>query len=339
MNKLNFGIVGTGFIAGLIAPAIHSSQYARLVAVSSRSKEKADSFAAQYPGAVGVQGVEELMAQSDVQAVYVAAPTSAKEDIAARALSAGKHVLIEKPLQSKEVAERLTALARQNGVVLMDATHFVHHARTRAMRERMPQLIGEPRSLHTMFYFPFSDRENIRFDQSEEPMGAIGDMAWYSMRAAVEFLSPGQLKDIRVFAERDAQTNAVIRATGLLAFEGGKTTTFDVGYTTGTAVMDLTLGGTSGVLAQDDFVLDWNSGFAFDNPDISTGFTHRTGMATRNDISFIETPGTKPQHALMIDSFAQLALEPDAEQRLQWMEATVQTQSLLDAVWNAAEAN
>lgn len=37
-----------------------------------------------------------------------------------------------------------------------------------------------------MFYFPFSDRENIRFDPTDEPMGAVGDMAWYSMRAVVE---------------------------------------------------------------------------------------------------------------------------------------------------------
>ena len=338
MTKLNFGIVGTGFIAGLIAPAIQGSEYARLAAVSSRSKEKAERFAAQYPSARAVQGLDELLEQLDVQAVYVAAPTSAKEDIAARALSAGKHVLIEKPLQSKDVAERLVAIARENNVVLMDATHFVHHARTLAMRKRIPELIGEPRSLHTMFYFPFSDRENIRFDQSEEPMGAIGDMAWYSMRAAVEFLSPGRLKDIRVFAERDAQTNAVIRATGLLAFDDGKTTTFDVGYTTGTAMMDLTLGGTSGVVAQDDFVLDWNSGFAFDNPDIPTGFTHRTGMATRKDISFIATPGSKPQHALMIDTFALLALDPDFGQSSHWMDATIQTQALLDAVWQAAQA-
>lgn len=337
MTKLNIGIVGTGFIASLIAPAIQGSEYARLVAVSSRSKAKADSFAAPFPGARGVQGLDELLQQPDVQAVYVAAPTAAKEDIAAQALSAGKHVLIEKPLQSKEAAARLATIARDNNVVLMDATHFVHHARTFAMRERIPELIGEPRSLHTMFYFPFSDRENIRFDQSEEPMGAIGDMAWYSMRAAVEFLSPGPLKDIRVFAERDLQTSAVIRATGLLAFGDGKTTTFDVGYTTGTAMMDLTLGGKSGVVAQDDFVLDWNSGFAFDNPDIPTGFTHRSGMATRKDITFIATPGSKPQHALMIDAFAQLALDPDLRQRSHWIDATIQTQALLDAVWEAAQ--
>ena len=50
----------------------------------------------------------------------------------------------------------------------------------------LAELIGFPRSLHTMFYFPFSDRENIRFDPTDEPMGAVGDMAWYSMRAVVE---------------------------------------------------------------------------------------------------------------------------------------------------------
>ena len=41
------------------------------------------------------------------------------------------------------------------------------------MRERRAELIGSPRSLHTMFYFPFSDRDNIRFDPAHESMGAI----------------------------------------------------------------------------------------------------------------------------------------------------------------------
>ncbi len=336
MTKIGFGIVGTGFISTLIAPAIQGSEYARLAVVSSRSKNKAEDFAAKFSGVRGVNGLEQLLNAPEVQAVYVTAPTAAKEDIAFQALSSGKHVLIEKPLQSKDSAERLALVARHNNVVLMDGTHFVHHARTRAMRERIPELIGEPRSLHTMFYFPFSDRENIRFDEREEPMGAIGDMAWYAMRAAVEFLSPGKLKDIRVYSERDSQTGAVVRASGLLAFENGKTTTFDVGYTNGTAIMDLTLSGTSGVLSQDDFVLDWNSGFAFNNPDIPAGFMFRFGMATRKDVKFIATPGNKPQHALMIDAFALLALDPDLKQRSYWLDATIQTQTLLDAVWEAA---
>ncbi|PSH65253.1 Gfo/Idh/MocA family protein [Phyllobacterium sophorae] len=338
MNKLNIGIVGTGFIAGILAPAIQSSKNAQLSAVSSRTLAKAEIFAADYPGVVAVEGADWLIARDDVDAVYVATPTAAKEEVARRALAAGKHVLIEKPLHSKQSFERLSALAREKGLVLMDATHFVHHPRTAVMRERCAELIGAPRSLHTMFYFPFSDRDNIRFDPDYEPMGAVGDMAWYSMRAVVEYLAPEVLEDIKVFAEHDRQSSAVIRATGVLKFDSGKTATFDVGYTAGAAVMDLALAGTSGILTQDDFVLDWHSGFGFDNPDIQTGFVHRSGMATRKDFVFIETPSEKSQHGLMIDNFANLIRNGDDAARETWLSATAKTQGFLDAIWREIQS-
>ncbi len=338
MTKVNIGIIGTGFIAKILAPEIQSSSKARLAAVSSRTLAKAEDFVASYPGAVAVEGADRLIARDDVDAVYIATPTSAKEDVASRALAAGKHVLIEKPLHSSESFKRLSALALKKGLVLMDATHFVHHPRTSAMRQHLAALIGAPRSLHTMFYFPFSDRENIRFDPSDEPMGAVGDMAWYSMRAVVEYLAPDSFEDIKVFAERDPQSGAVIRATGVLKFDAGKTATFDVGYTAGAAVMDLTVAGTSGILTQDDFVLDWKSGFGFDNPDIPTGFIHRSGMATRKDFAFIETPGEKSQHGLMVDSFADLIRNDDDAARETWLSATAKTQGFLDAIWRQIQA-
>jgi len=338
MKKLNIGIVGTGFIATILAPEIQASNNARLAAVASRTLAKAEDFVANYPGAAAIEGADQLIARDDVDAVYVATPTSAKEDVASRALAAGKHVLIEKPLRSAESFKHMSALAREKGLVLMDATHFVHHPRTAAMRERLAELIGSPRSLHTMFYFPFSDRENIRFDPSDEPMGAVGDMAWYSMRAVVEYLAPDTLEDIKVFAERDAKSGAVIRATGVMKFDAGKTATFDVGYTAGAAVMDLTVAGTSGILTQDDFVLDWQSGFGFDNPDIPTGFVHRSSMATRKGFTFIETPTKKSQHGLMIENFARLILDGNTAEREGWLEATTRTQAFLDAIWREIQS-
>lgn len=219
MTKVKIGIVGTGFIATILAPQIQSSKKARLDAVSSRTLAKAESFVANYPGAIAVEGADQLIARDDVDAVYIATPTSAKEDVASRALTAGKHVLIEKPLHSAASFKRLSALARQKGLVLMDATHFVHHPRTSAMRQRLAALIGAPRSLHTMFYFPFSNRENIRFDPSDEPMGAAGDMAWYSMRAVVEYLAPDALEDIKVFADLIRNGDAAEREIWLSATE------------------------------------------------------------------------------------------------------------------------
>ena len=134
MSRVGFGIVGTGMIAGVVADAIARAAKARLAAVSSRRLENARKFTADRPGAAAVEGVDRLLSRADVDAVYVATPTVAKEEIALAAIGAGKHVLIDKPFINHASALRMTQAAAQKGVVFMDATHFVHHPRNAAIK-------------------------------------------------------------------------------------------------------------------------------------------------------------------------------------------------------------
>ena len=339
MSRIGFGIVGTGMIAGVVADAIARSANARLAAVSSRRIENAQKFTALRPGAKTAQGIDKLLACAEVDAVYVATPTVAKEEIALAAIAGGKHVLVDKPFVDHPSVLRMTQAAAAKGVAFMDATHFVHHRRTAAVREACAARIGKPQSLHTTFYFPHSDRDNIRFDPKQEPMTGLGDMAWYSMRAVVEYLEPrGRITKVSVATERDLKSSAIVRASGLIAFEGGQASTFDVGYTAGTIVMDLQLLGTTGVIAMDDFVLDWETSFAFKNPDIKAGYTFRTGMATRRDAVFVATPMETAQEVAMIEDFAELAASGDATKRARYAGASLKTQEYLDALWVAAGA-
>src|SRR5262249_46914630 len=96
-SRLGFGIVGTGMIAGVVADAIGKSTSGKLIAVSSRKIENAQSFVAGRPHVGAVQGLDALLTHTDVGAVYVAIPTAAKEEVALAAIAAGKHVLVEKP--------------------------------------------------------------------------------------------------------------------------------------------------------------------------------------------------------------------------------------------------
>ena len=337
MSRIGFGIVGTGMIAGVVADAIAKSASARLAAVSSRRVENAERFTAGRQGVAAVQGIDGLLTRADVDAVYIATPTVAKEGIALASLAAAKHILIDKPFIDHASALRMTQAAARKGVAFMDATHFVHHPRTAAIRAACTEKIGSPRSLHTTFYFPFTDRNNIRFDQAQEPMTALGDMAWYSMRAVVEYLGPeGRITKVVVAPERDPDTNAIVRASGLIAFDGGQVSTFDIGYTAGTIIMDLQLVGTAGVIKMDDFVLDWESSFAFQNPDIKAGYFHRTGMATRKEAIFVATPSNIAQEVAMIEAFAELAISRNPAQRAGYAEAALKTQEYLDALWIAA---
>jgi hypothetical protein len=88
----------------------------------------------------------------------------------------------------------------------------------------------------------------------------------------------------------------------------------------------------------DDFVLDWTDSFASKNPDIKAGYTHRTGMGTRKDTTFIATPASIGQEIAMIDNFAELAASPDAPRRASYAASTLRTQEYLDALWQSLES-
>ena len=338
MDKLKFGIIGTGFIAGAVADSIESSSIAKLSAVSNRQQARADAFAASRAGVAAVKGLDALLSRDDVDAVYVATPTSTKEAIALAAISAGKHLLVDKPLPDSAAVRRMTKAADENGLVFMDATHFVHHPRTQAIQQAIPHKVGKPKSLHTTLYFPFDDKANIRFDPTQEPMGTVGDIGWYSMRAIVEYLQPqGDLSKVAAIAERDTDTGAVIRASGLVGFDSGECSTFDIGYTVNTDIMDLSLIGTEGMITLDDFVLDWTNSFAFQNEDIKTGYMHRTEMATRKDFVFVETPSNVPGDVLMIDHFAELVKSGDEVAKKKYANDTLKTQQYIDAIWETVQ--
>ena len=323
-------------IAGVIADAIAQSTNARLITVSSRQIENARGFVAGRQGVTPIQGIDGLLSHHGIAAVYVAIPTAAKEGIALAAIAAGKHVLVDKPFANHASVARMVNTAVAKGVLFMDATHFVHHPRTALIRAATAERIGSHRSLLTTFYLPNSDRANIRFDAKQEPMTGLGDMAWYSMRAVVEYLRPkGKITKAVAVPERDPATAAVVRASGLIAFDGGEVSTFDVGYTAGTVVMDLQLIGTKGVIGMDDFVLDWADSFAFKNSDIKAGYSHRTGMASRKQMTFVPTPANVAQEVAMIENFAELAASGNADRRADHTASSLKTQEYLDALWAA----
>jgi predicted dehydrogenase len=120
--SLRWGIVGPGWIAGEFAKAVRAHTAQRIVAVSSRSLERASSFAAAH-GIEQVPGsTEQLVHHADVDVVYVATPQSEHLAAGLAAIAAGKHVLIEKPITvSAAEARTLAEAAGAAGVLVMEA--------------------------------------------------------------------------------------------------------------------------------------------------------------------------------------------------------------------------
>ncbi|HEY4269741.1 MAG TPA: Gfo/Idh/MocA family oxidoreductase [Galbitalea sp.] len=119
---LRWGILAPGVIANDFVSTLHANTDQRAVAVASRSLERAEAFAARHEIPRHYAGYEQLVADPDVDVVYVAAPHSEHRALALLAIAAGKHVLIEKPiaLNAGEAREIATA-ARAAGVFAMEA--------------------------------------------------------------------------------------------------------------------------------------------------------------------------------------------------------------------------
>ena len=327
-KTLRWGIVGTGGIAKSMAPRIQQADHAELVAVSSRRMASAQEFANSYGMNHAFDSWADMLNFDGVDAIYVATPTSVREEICVAAANAGKHVLGEKPFANLPSLQRITAACRDNGVGFMDGTHFPHHPRTAWIKAETGEKVGWPWSLDSAFQFGLTDTSNIRFNPDLEPYGAIGDAGWYNMRAAVEYLPADiEIKSVDAYMRRSKVTNAEVTGSGVIVFNDGSTTTWNCGFESAAGIMDLRLSGASGVFKLDDFLSQVES-------DYSGAVQYLYGW---RDSEMIIIPSEKPGAALMFEDFASMVGDPE------WFESSVRaserTQMLLDAVWSSALEN
>jgi len=327
-DTLHWGVVGTGFIAERMAPMIHQARNAHFEAIASRRLETAQAFAGQHAVRQAFGDWTKLVASDDVDAVYVATPTSTKETICVAAAAAGKHVLVDKPFENLASLLRMVEACRLNGVAFMDATRFTHNPRTARIREVMATAVGRPWSVAATFQFELSDLANIRLHPDLEPYGAIGDIGWYCMRAAVEYLPPEvEIAETYARLRRDARTGAAIRGGGLIVFDDSSQSTFECGFESGAGIMDLRISGLRGVIKLDDF--------AIQRPEESPARFEVRREWDDTRIEAVETP--VPEAVLMFENFA--ALVDDGEAREASIRRSQRTQAWLDAVWASALQN
>ena len=328
VKTLRWGVVGTGGIANSMAPMIKQASNAELVAVSSRKMVSAQKFANTHDVSKAFDSWAEMLEWDGVDAIYVATPTSVREEICVAAANQGKHVLGEKPFANLASLQAITSACRQNGVGFMDGTHFVHHPRTAHIKSNTAGLVGWPWSIDSAFQFKLADKNNIRFNPRLEPYGAIGDAGWYNMRVAVEYSAPGvEIESVEAFLRRDPETGAAVSGSGVIVFDDGSTNTWNCGFESGAGIMDLRISGTTGVIKLDDFL----SQRPKDKP---ADFEYRQDW---NKTELIEVPTTKPEAALMFEDFATMIGNPALLEASS--AASEQTQKWLDAIWNSAIRN
>jgi predicted dehydrogenase/aryl-alcohol dehydrogenase-like predicted oxidoreductase len=183
---LNWGILGTGKIAATFARQLPASSTGRLAAVASRTVESASRFAAEQNAARAYGSYDALLADPEVDAVYISLPNHLHARWTVRCARAGKHILCEKPLATN-YPEAMTAVeaAEANNVFLMEAFMYRCHPQTAKLVDLIRAgAIGQARVIEAHFSYNMQGpQENIR-QQNDAAGGAIMDVGCYCVSMA-----------------------------------------------------------------------------------------------------------------------------------------------------------
>lgn len=183
---LNWGILAPGYIAHQFASALRGATRQRVVAVASRTPEKARAFADAYgiPAAYG--SYAQLVADPQVQVVYVASPHSEHAAQALLAIEAGKHVLVEKSFtRNAREARRVVAAARTQGIALMEAMWARFLPRTDIVRQLLADgVLGEIETVTADHGQRLDPNEVPRLHDPQVAGGALLDLGIYPVSFA-----------------------------------------------------------------------------------------------------------------------------------------------------------
>ena len=199
-----WGLLSTARINERLIPAIRASDRSTLLAVASRTKERAEIYARQWniPHAYGTY--EQMIADPAINVVYLSLPNHLHAEWAIKCAEAGKHLLCEKPiaLTTEEVA-RMAGAAEQYGVIIQEAAMMRFHPQTRYLRELVAKgAIGDIRLIRGVFAFTLENPGDIRLDTNMGG-GSLWDLGSYcvSFARAVLQAEPVEVSAYRIHGD------------------------------------------------------------------------------------------------------------------------------------------
>lgn len=355
-STCRWGILGAANIAQKNWQAIHDAGNATLVAVASRDAARGAKFIAQGQACVpfptpprAFTSYEALLADPEIDAVYIPLPTGLRKEWVIRAAQAGKHVLSEKPVGcTTPDVEEILAACRQNHVQFMDGVMFMHSRRLTRLREVLDagQAVGEIRRITADFSFSGDDeflRTNIRTHGELEPLGSLGDLGWYCIRFvlwALRYQMPIEASGriLTQTAQTTAKNSAPTSFSGDILFEGGVSAAFHCSFIAEKAQWAI-IHGTRGYLHVPDFVLPYSgaqSRYSITQSQFEVKGCRFDMHEGRTDEQLDEPSSNAPgsQEANMFHTFSDLVLSGKRDEH--WPEITLKTQRVLAACLRSA---
>ena len=227
-GPVRWGILGTGGITRKLLTGARLSTDVTIVAVGSRTPERAAAYAAEHDIERVHGSYDDLLEDPEVEAVYISLPNSLHHPWTMRALAAGKHVLCEKPYsRHPEEVETAFDAADRAGLILSEAFMWRHHPQAEEIVALLPEL-GGLQTIRATFSFVLENEADIRL-RADLDGGSLMDVGCYCVSGA-RLLAGGD-PDLVFGLSTIGPSGVDVRFNGLLHFPSGVIAAFTSGFT------------------------------------------------------------------------------------------------------------
>ncbi len=328
-EAIKWGVMGNATIARLcVIPAIQKSRNGRVHALATRSPELARQVVGENRIEKVYDSYEALLADPEIDGVYIPLPNHLHRPWTLKALNAGKHVLCEKPLAcNASEARQMASAARDAGLVLMEAFMYRFHPRSQRIKQMVAEgSIGTPCLVRSAFCFRMSEKdwtnpENARL-KPELGGGALLDVGCYGVSVARWLLGsePTQVQAQAVYHSSETDVHLV----GSLRFPDNGLATLEASFVCALQQTFTVVGREGAIELPHNAFVPWetDAGFALRRYD------EETGQET-------VIPGAD-EYQLMVEHFADVVL---TRTKLMFpVEDSIGNMQVLDALAQAARA-
>jgi len=300
MDKIRWGVLSTANIGvKKVIPATQRSQLGTVTAIASRDLARAKAAATELDIEKPYGSYQELLSDRNVDAVYIPLPNHLHVRWSMRALSAGKHVLCEKPigLNVAEAEQLAGAAAAHPKLKVMEAFMYRFHPQWQAARKFVRTgRIGQLRTIHTDFSYYNDDPKNIR-NQRDMGGGALMDIGCYAISLS-RFIFDAEPQRVLGHVERDVTTEVDRLTSAVLEFFQGSST-----FTCSTQLVPYQRANIFGTSGRLEIEIPFNA-----PPDRPCRMWQQIGTQAGTPIEEIEFE-TCDQYTRQADAFARAILE------------------------------
>jgi predicted dehydrogenase len=223
MGKIKWGVMGTATIAmEQVIAAMLNAKYSEVVAIASRSMAKAEEAAEKFKIQKSFGSYESLLEDEEIDAVYIPLPNNLHVEWAIKAMKAGKHVLIEKPIaiSSHQALTLVNEADKHPNLKIMEAFMYKFHPQWIKAKALINQgEIGQLKAIQSSFTF-FDDDANSITNNKGYGGGSLMDIGCYSISIS-RFLFNAEPKNVMASIEYHPEYKIDTLATGILEFENG----------------------------------------------------------------------------------------------------------------------